>query len=109
VSISTCWHTAAQNADLIHRCLRINFGNIELLQNGVLGECRCAHELQNLLALASEPRVAVVHQSTSLASSDKFQTGVGITTHADFALFALRQEQRDDMVARFNAHDTRTN
>jgi hypothetical protein len=70
----------------------------DLRHDGVLGECRGAHEVADRLAAAREPRRAV-GQVAEVLLLPNCETEVRAQAAAVDALAALRREQRDDVVS----------
>jgi hypothetical protein len=80
--------TAAEQAGAVHGSLLSDGNNGDVGDNGVLGECGCAHEVEEVLALALEARGAVGHDTLTLCCAD-LAAQVGLAGLAELALLAL--------------------
>lgn len=79
---------AAQQAGGVHGGLGLDGDDGYVGDDGVLGKGRCAHEVEEVLALALEAAGAVGHDALALRGPD-LATEVGLARHAELALFAL--------------------
>lgn len=79
---------AAQQACAVHGSIRGNGNDGDVGHNGVLGEGRAAHEVEEILALALEARGAVGHHTLALGRADG-AAEVGLARLAELALLAL--------------------
>jgi hypothetical protein len=99
-------HAAADVADLVEGRVFADLGHRDLGQHGVVGECRGAHVVVELLAVEGEPRGAVGHQALALGGADG-GAQIGLARQARRALAAFRRIERDDVVALFDAGHAR--
>ena len=80
--------TAAEQAGAVHGGLVGKGNDGDVGDDGVLGEGRGSHEVEEILALALEARGAVRHDTLSLGGSD-LAAEVGLAGLAELALAAL--------------------
>jgi hypothetical protein len=80
--------TAAEQTGAVHGSLVGDGDDGDVGDNGVLGESRAAHEVQEILALALEARGAVGHHTLALCSANS-TAEVGLARLAELALLAL--------------------
>lgn len=81
--------TAAQQARPVHGGLVGDGDHRDVGHDGVLGEGRGSHKVQEVLALALESGCAVGHDTSSLGGSN-LAAQVGLAGFAELALFAFR-------------------
>ena len=86
-SVTGC-DTAAEQAGAVHGSLLGDGNDGDVGNDGVLGECRCSHEVEEILALALEARGAVGHDTLALCCAD-FAAEVGLAGLTELALLAL--------------------
>lgn len=86
-TVTSC-DTAAKQAGAVHGGLLGDGNDGDVGNNGVLGECRGSHEVEEVLALALEARGAVRHDTLALGGAD-LAAEVGLTRLAELALFAF--------------------
>ena len=79
---------AAEQACAVHGSIRGDGDDGDVGHNGVLGEGRAAHEVEEVLALALEARGAVRHHTLALGRADG-TAEVGLARLAELALLAL--------------------
>jgi len=79
---------AAQQACAVHGCIWGDGNDGDVGHNGVLGEGRAAHEVEEILALALEARGAIRHHTLTLGRADG-TAEVGLARLAELALLAL--------------------
>jgi hypothetical protein len=79
---------AAQQACAVHGSIRGDGNDGDVGDDGVLGEGRAAHEVEEILALALEARGAVRHHTLALGRADG-AAKVGLARLAELALLAL--------------------
>ena len=80
--------TAAEQAGTVHGRLWGDGDDRDVCYDGILRECRCAHEVEEVLALALEARGAVGHDTLALGCSD-LSAQVGFSRLAELALLAF--------------------
>lgn len=80
--------TAAEQAGSVHGSIVLNGDDRDVGNDSVLGEGGSAHEVEQILALASESRGAIRHQTLALGGSD-LATEVGLAGLAELALLAF--------------------
>jgi hypothetical protein len=80
--------TAAEQAGAVHGSLLGDGNDGDVGHDGVLGECRCSHEVEEVLALALEARGAIGHDTLALCCAD-LAAEVGLARLAELALLAL--------------------
>lgn len=80
--------TAAEQAGSVHGGIVLNGNDGDVGDDGVLGEGRGTHEVEEILALAPESRGAVRHQTLALGGSD-LAAKVGLARLAELALLAF--------------------
>jgi hypothetical protein len=80
--------TTAKQACAVHGSIRGDSDDGDVGHNGVLGEGRAAHEVEEILALALEARGAVRHHTLTLGRADG-TAEVGLAGLAELALLAL--------------------
>ena len=80
---------AAQKTGAVHGRVLLYRYDRDVGDDGVLGEGRGAHEVQEVLALALEARGAVRHQALALGGAD-LAAEVRLARLAELALLALR-------------------
>jgi hypothetical protein len=80
--------TAAEQTGTVHRGLLGDGDYGDVGDDGVLGESRAAHEVQEILALALEARGAVGHHTLALCGANG-TAEVGLARLAELALLAL--------------------
>lgn len=76
----------------------MHLGQRNVRHNGVLGECRSAHEVEQILSLAAEARRTVGHQSTTLCQPD-FLADVRLGTETEVTFVTLWNVQGQHMIA----------
>ena len=79
---------AAEQAGAVHGGLLGDGDNGDVRNDGVLGECGGAHEVEEVLALALEARGAVGHDALTLSCAD-LAAQVGLARLAELALLAF--------------------
>ena len=84
----TSGDAAAEQACAVHGSIRGDGDDGDVGHNGVLGEGRAAHEVEEVLALALEARGAVRHHTLALGRADS-TAEVGLARLAELALLAL--------------------
>jgi hypothetical protein len=80
--------TAAEQAGAVHGRFLGDGDDGNVCYDGVLRECGCAHEVEEVLALALEARGAVGHDTLTLGCAD-LSTKVGLAGLAELALLAF--------------------
>jgi hypothetical protein len=80
--------SAAEQTCAVHGRLLGDGDDRDVCYDGVLRECGCAHEVEEVLALALEARGAVGHDALALGGSD-LAAEVGLARFAELALFAF--------------------
>ena len=98
---------AAQQANLVQRGGRVDFGQCDLGQNGVFRERRSAHVMKHRLAATGKTAAAVRHEPLALGLAYGL-TEIGQAGFAEFAFAALRGVERNNVVAGFHAAYPRT-
>jgi hypothetical protein len=81
-------NTAAKQTGTVHWGLLSDGDNGDVSDDGVLGESRAAHEVQEILALALEARGTVGHHTLALCGADG-GAEVSLARLAELALLAL--------------------
>lgn len=81
---------AAQQAGAVHGGVLLDGHHGDVGDDRVLGEGRRAHEVEERLALAGEPRGAVGHDALTLRGPD-LAAQVGLARLAELALLAFRR------------------
>jgi len=99
---------AAQQTHLLKRGLFLNLDHGNLRKNSVLREAGSAHEVEDLLALASKTRSSIGHEALALRGAD-LATKVGLAGSAELALLALRSVEGNDVIANLQSGDALTN
>lgn len=80
--------TTAEQAGSVHGSIVLNGDDRDVGDDSVLGEGGSAHEVEQILALASESRGAIGHQTLALGGSD-LAAEVGLAGLAELALLAF--------------------
>lgn len=80
--------TAAEQAGAVHWGLFCDGDDGDVRYDGVLRECGCAHEVEEILALALKARSAIRHDTLALGCSD-LAAEVGLSGLAELALSAF--------------------
>lgn len=80
--------TAAEQAGAVHGGLLGDGDDGDVCDDGVLREGRCAHEVEEILALALEARGTIRHETLALGGSN-LAAEVGLARLAELALLAL--------------------
>lgn len=93
----TSGDTAAEQAGTVHGSILGNGNDGDVGDDGVLGEGRGSHEVEEVLALAPEARSAVRHDTLSLCGTD-LSAEVGLARLAKLAFLAFWGVERDDVV-----------
>ena len=81
-------NTTAEKTCAVHGRIVLDGDNGNVGENCVLGEGRCAHEVEEILALALEAAGAVRHDTLALGRAD-LAAEVGLSRLAELALLAL--------------------
>lgn len=89
---------AAEQADLVQRRRFVDLAQRDGRDHRVLGKRRCAHKVEDGLALAGEAGRAVGQDALTLRGAD-LRANIGPGMLAEFACLALRNVQRNDVVA----------
>jgi hypothetical protein len=90
------------------RSLLVDLSNGDLMNNSVLREGTASHEVEDLLTLASESAGTIAHKTLALGNTNN-RAQVGLARLTELALTALRDVERDNVVARGNSSDTLAN
>jgi len=80
--------TATEQAGAVHRGLVSNGDDGDVGHDGVLGESRSSHEVEEVFALALEARGSVWHDTLALGRTN-LAAEVGLSRLAELALFTL--------------------
>ena len=98
-------YTAADVTDFVKRRVFAHFGQGDFRQDGVVGEGRAAHVMQDRRAVQhGKARGAVGHQALALGAADRLAK-VGFRVEAVITLPAFGGVKRDYVVARLQAGD----
>lgn len=92
--------TAAENADLVERRLRVDLREAADMDDGVLAEGGCANKVEDGLPLDGESGLAVADHDAAVNVDPEEVTHVALLRFAVITLLALSGEHREDMVAR---------
>ena len=95
---------AAEQADFIQRRRRVDLGERDFRHHGVFGKGRAAHVVEDRLAVLREAAGAVGHVAGPHGGGDRLAQ-IGLGRGAVFAVAALGDVERDDVVARLQRFD----
>ncbi|GAO47486.1 hypothetical protein G7K_1692-t1 [Saitoella complicata NRRL Y-17804] len=100
-------NTTSQQTDLVQRRRRVDSDDRNIGNDGVLGESRGTHVVQDILTTGTEAGGTVGHDTLTLGSTD-FTTEVGLSGLAELAFTAFGGVEGDDEVSGLDVGDALT-